>query len=147
MTEEPYSLQQLVVKDPRYHVDAYIFIREALAFAADSMELVSAADEMEVPEEEIEQNRRERHLSGQELCEAIRLYALKQYGYMAKVVLNRWGVNQTADFGEIVYNMIDVGIMKKSSRDKKSHFNDVFEFDKAFEQGFKINSSKLPRNG
>ena len=147
MTEEPYSLQQLIGKDSRYHVDAYVFIREALAFAADSMELGSTSEEFEFAEEEIEQNRRERHLSGQELCEAIRKYALKQYGYMAKIVLNQWGVRQTSDFGEIVYNMIDVGIMKKSSRDQKSHFDNVFDFDQAFESGFKIGSNKLPRNG
>ena len=147
MNEEPHSLHQLVGKDSRYHVDAYVFIREALAYAADSMELGSAGEEFEFPEEEIEQNRRERHLSGQELCEAIRQYAQKQFGYMAKIVLNRWGVHQTGDFGEIVYNMIDVGIMKKSSRDQKSHFDNVFDFDQAFEQKFKIGSNKLPRSG
>ena len=129
MAEESYSLQQLVDQDARYPVEAYLFIREALAFAADTLEL-GACDTISV--ENIERNRRERHLSGQELCEAIRCYAVNQYGFMAKLVLNRWGIETTADFGEIVYNMIDVGIMKKSSRDQKSHFNDVYCFDEAF---------------
>ncbi len=141
MSEEPYSLQQLIGKDPRYPVDAYLFVREALAFAADSAELVAE----ESTEEQIEQNRRERHLSGQELCEAIRQYAIKQYGYMAKVVLNGWGVRETSDFGDIVYNMIDVGIMKKSSRDQRSHFNNVYKFDAAFETDFKIYPADSPR--
>ena len=144
MSEEPYSLQQLVGKDSRYPVDAYIFIREALAFAADSAELGSASLDQDLTEEEMEKNRRERHLSGQELCEAIRQYAIKQYGYMAKVVLNRWGVQATSDFGEIVYNMIDVGIMKKSTRDQKAHFSDVYSFDEAFEDNFKICSVNRP---
>ena len=145
MSEESYSLQQLIGKDPRYPVEAYVFIREALAFAADSLELGSQNLDQEDAELELEQNRRERHLSGQELCEAIRLYALKQYGFMAKVVLNNWGVNATSDFGEIVYNMIDVGIMKKSSRDQRTHFDDVYNFDKAFENDFKICPSNTPR--
>ena len=142
MTEESYSLQQLVDQDARYPVEAYLFIREALAFAADTMEL-SAEDSISV--ENLERSRRERHLSGQELCEAIRRYAVNQYGYMAKIVLNRWGVATTSDFGEIVYNMIDVGIMKKSSRDQKSHFDNVYSFDEAFVDEFQIYFSKSQR--
>lgn len=145
MPAEFYSLQQLVTKDSRYPVDAYLFIRETLAFAADSMELGSTCDASEIIEENLDQNRRERHLTGQELCEAIRLYAVKQYGYMAKIVLNRWGIQQTGDFGEIVYNMIQAGIMKKSSRDERSHFDDVYCFDEAFENDFEICSSNVPR--
>ena len=34
----------------------------------------------------------QKHVSGQELCEAIREYALLQYGYLAKTVLNSWGI-------------------------------------------------------
>lgn len=146
MSSEPYSLQQLIGKDPRYPVDAYLFIREALAFAADTAELVATDADCDLSEEDMEKSRRERHLSGQELCEAIRQYALKQYGFMAKLVLNRWGVHQTSDFGEIVYNMIDVGIMKKSSRDQRSHFDDVYEFGKAFENEFKICPMNRPGN-
>ena len=142
MAEESYSLQQLVDKDARYPVEAYLFIREALAFAADTLELGSD-DAISV--EKLERNRRERHLSGQELCEAIRCYAVNQYGFMAKVVLNRWGIQSTSDFGEIVYNMIDVGIMKKSSRDQKSHFDDVYSFDEAFVEDFRICSTKSQR--
>ena len=142
MAEESYSLQQLVDKDARYPVEAYLFIREALAFAADKMELGA---ENQVSMENLERSRRERHLSGQELCEAIRCYAVNQYGFMAKVVLNRWGIHATADFGEIVYNMIDVGIMKKSSRDQKSHFKGVYCFDGAFVEDFEICTSKSQR--
>ncbi len=48
------------------------------------------------------------------MCEAIRLYALEQYGYMAKTVLNSWGVHNTGDFGEIVFNLIRIEQMKKT---------------------------------
>lgn len=145
MSEESYSLKQLVGIDTRYPIEAYLFIREALAFAAESMELGATCGRPPSGEKEIERIRCERHLTGQELCEAIRLYALKQYGYMAKTVLNNWGVTETSDFGEIVYNMIDLGIMKKSTRDQRSHFDNVYSFDEAFVNGFQICSSMMPK--
>ena len=50
----------------------------------------------------------ERHLTGQELCEAIRQYAVEEFGYLAKSVLNSWGVYKTRDFGNIVFNLIEI---------------------------------------
>ncbi len=85
----------------------------------------------------------ERHLTGQQLCEALRRYAIHQYGFMARIVLSNWGVHQTSDFGEIVYNMIKAGWMKKSERDRKDHFNDVYDFSEAFEQQFQINQAAI----
>ncbi len=146
MSEESYSLQQLVNSDARFPIPAYQFVREALAFAADSMELGITGDDPDRDEESLEQNRRERHLTGQQLCQAIREYAVKQYGFMAKVVLNRWGIQQTGDFGDIVYNMIDAGIMKKSSRDEREHFDNVYCFNQAFEHEFEICASNTPRS-
>ncbi len=78
------------------------------------------------------------HLTGQQLCEAIRQLALEQFGLMARVVLHSWGVHVTGDFGEIVYNLIDIGLMKKSETDRREDFNDVFDFEEAFERQFKI---------
>ena len=57
---------------------------------------------------------------------------------MAKVVLNDWGVRSTGDFGEIVYNLIGIGLMKKSDTDRREDFDDVFDFDETFERHFKI---------
>jgi uncharacterized repeat protein (TIGR04138 family) len=149
MPDESLSLLQLINQDRRYPIEAYLFIREALAFASDAKELGTfAAREPEQPDcgdETGKRSRRERHLTGQELCEAIRQFAVNQYGYMAKVVLNRWGIRETRDFGEIVYNMINVGIMKKSNRDRKSHFDGVYDFDDVFENEFAMCCSKTSR--
>ena len=140
MSDDSFSLYQLVSQDPRYPVEAYQFVRDALAFAADSLELES--HDYNDPEFDVEtanhNARRERHLSGQQLCEAIRRYSLNQFGYMAKVVLKNWNIDQTSCFGDIVYNMISAGIMKKSSRDKRAHFDGVFRFDEVFENDFEI---------
>jgi uncharacterized repeat protein (TIGR04138 family) len=100
-----------------------------------------AAETEEEPEEgggKSTSGEAERHLTGQQLCEAIRQYALDQYGYMAQCVLNSWGVNNTGDFGEIVFNLIGIGQMRKTSDDRREDFNNVFDFDTGLKQSFKI---------
>lgn len=116
----------LLKKDYRYKADAYQFVREALNFAQDELDLGGEPGEEEC------------HLSGQELCEGIRLFALHQYGYMAKLVLNSWGVHSTSDFGNLVYNLIEIEMMKKSPSDQREHFDDVYDFDEAFVRGFEM---------
>ena len=74
----------------------------------------------------------ERHVSGQQLCEAARLYGLQQYGYLAPTVLATWGLRLTDDIGEIVFNMIEIGQMRKTRADKREDFRDVYGFDEAF---------------
>ncbi|MFW6171745.1 MAG: Minf_1886 family protein, partial [Planctomycetota bacterium] len=64
--------------------------------------------------------------------------ALEQFGLMARVVLNSWGIRSTGDVGEIVYNLIGIGMMKKSPSDRREDFEDVFDFEEAFEREFKI---------
>ena len=136
MSDESFSIYELVEKDPRYPIEAYVFVREALAFASDSLELGSCQDDLHVAH--LQNPQREQHLTGQELCEAIRQFALNQFGYMAQVVLGSWGIFDTGGFGDIVYNMIDAGLMKKSTNDRRAHFDDVFDFDEVFNDNFEI---------
>ena len=72
------------------------------------------------------------------MCEAIKEYAIEQYGYLAIVVLNKWGITKTRDFGNIVYNLIDGEMMKKSKNDKVEDFDAIYEFSDVFQEGFKI---------
>lgn len=74
----------------------------------------------------------ERHVSGQQLCEAARLYGLQQYGYLAPTVLASWGIRATDDFGEIVFNMIDIGQMRKTRSDRREDFRGVYDFASGF---------------
>ncbi len=64
---------------------------------------------------------------------------------MAKVVLNTWGVQSTSDLGEIVYNLIRVEQMSKSEHDRREDFNDVFDFQKAFQDEFDFASAQRAR--
>ena len=133
MTKQPHPLRELIEQDQRYTLDAYQFVREALAYAQEVLR-------MPKQEGDVEPKTEEHHLTGQQLCEAIRLYALEQFGYMSKTVLNNWGIHTTGDFGEIVYNLIRIKQMKKSRADKREDFDDVYVFEEAFLPVFEVSS-------
>jgi uncharacterized repeat protein (TIGR04138 family) len=122
---------ELLRQDQRYHFEAYQFVRESLAYAQEVLQLPGDASSRQEGEGE-------NHISGQQLCEAIRLYALDQFGYMAKTVLNSWGVYSTGDFGEIVYNLIRIKHMKKSKADRREDFDDLYDFATAFDPNFEL---------
>lgn len=146
MCDEISALNRLVREDPRYPIEAYYFVRDALTFACDILELGACSEQDCGCEGQFEQpGGHERHLTGQELCEAIREYAINQYGFMAKIVLNQWGIHSTSDFGDIVYNMIDIGLMKKSPRDRRSHFDNVYDFDEVFQENFVMSDASMCR--
>ncbi|MBI2824104.1 MAG: hypothetical protein HYX69_05345 [Planctomycetia bacterium] len=134
MSDAAQVLSELLRDDKRYTKSAYLFVFDALNYAHSNLGMggEAAAEEGADPETP------ERHLTGQQLCEAIRRYALDQYGYMAKCVLNSWGVHKTGDFGEIVFNLIRVGLMRKTSTDRREDFDDVFDFETDLRQSFQI---------
>jgi uncharacterized repeat protein (TIGR04138 family) len=126
-----HPLIELLRQDQRYHLEAYQFVRESLAYAQEVLQFPSNDSARQEGEGE-------NHISGQQLCEAIRLYAIEQFGYMAKTVLNTWGVYSTSDFGEIVYNLIRIKHMKKSKRDRREDFDKVYDFSTAFDPNFEL---------
>ncbi|RMF44651.1 MAG: hypothetical protein D6753_02035 [Planctomycetota bacterium] len=121
-----HPILEILQEDQRYPIEAYQFVREGLVYAHEVMRL----GESDRPSE--------RHITGQQLCEALRQYALEQFGFMAKTVLNNWGIFSTSDFGEIVYNLIRIKHMRKSAEDRREDFDDVYDFDTAFEPQFAV---------
>ncbi len=116
------ALARIEAKDPRYHRDAYFFVREALDYAQKTI----AKD----PRGRI------RHITGQELLSGIRAFALEQFGPMAKTVLEEWGIRSCPDFGEIVFNMVEVDWLAKTKTDTRADFEDGYDFDEAFRKPF-----------
>src|SRR5208283_3769198 len=102
------AVAQLLKEDRRYPLEAYIFIFDALNYAQDVLGLGNVSESEPTVGEPEEEDAGRRHVTGQELCEAIRQFALEQYGYMSKLVLGNWGLHSTSDFGEIVFNMIRI---------------------------------------
>jgi uncharacterized repeat protein (TIGR04138 family) len=116
------ALARILAKDPRYLRDAYFFVREAL----DHTQKTIGKDT----------RGRARHVSGQELLEGIRDFALQQFGPMAKMLLNEWGVHQCSDFGELVFNMVEADWLAKTDKDSRADFASGYDFDEAFRKPF-----------
>ena len=147
MSDELHPMAQLLKDDPRFTYEAYQFVREGLDFAQEVMNF-GVQDETEAPPEGKKKSRKKasvdsKHVSGQQLCLALKQFAVEQYGLMAKLVLNSWGLKQTGDFGEIVYNLIKIGAMSKSKRDRREDFDDVYDFEQAFVKEFAITAEGM----
>ena len=120
-------------EDPRFERQAYAFVRDGLEFAVKELKKRDSA-----------RAKVSRHVSGRELAEGLRDYALEQFGPLAKTVLNGWGIHQTIHFGDIVYNFIDYNIFSKMDSDSREDFADVYGFDEAFEAPFRPKARRLP---
>jgi uncharacterized repeat protein (TIGR04138 family) len=132
MTPEIHPLIKLLCEDRRYKLEAYQFVRSGLEYAQEVLEL-GRREETPVGDGEV---RLVRHVTGQDLCHALKAYAHDQYGYLARLVLKDWGIVCTSDFGEIVYNLIKIGEMTKSPEDRREDFDQVFDFDQALVESF-----------
>lgn len=106
-------LKPILEKDKRYKFEAYAFVLAAIEVAR-------------------KQTKKEKHVTGQELCQGLKTLAQNEFGIMAKTVLETWGIKTTDDIGNIVYNMIEVGMMDKTEEDKLEDFHNVFDFEKVF---------------
>jgi uncharacterized repeat protein (TIGR04138 family) len=144
MIDPSHPLAELLRRDKRYHLDAYVFVFDALRYAHEQLGMGKSPGSLDdtVVADETEE---ERHITGQQLCEAIRLYAMKQYGGLSKSVLNHWGLQTTGDFGEIVFNLIAIGQMRKTDNDRREDFDAVFDFCDAFRDSFGPLASDSPK--
>jgi uncharacterized repeat protein (TIGR04138 family) len=111
------TLERLRELDPRYDERAYAFVLAAL-------------------EEVVQKLPRRRHVSGSELVAGCRDLALRLYGPMAKTVLQYWSVRTTRDIGEVVFNLLEVGVLSKDEADSKNDFDDLFDFTEVFETNY-----------
>jgi uncharacterized repeat protein (TIGR04138 family) len=119
-------LQRITSQDARYHREAYLFLREALEYTQ---------------KHQGEGKRIEpRHVTGQELLNGVREYALVEYGPMAKMVLNEWGIRACEDIGEMVFNMVAQGLLSKTETDSRDDFKGGFDFEEAFCKPFRPSS-------
>ena len=116
------TLEKILKRDNRYRREAYPFVREALDF---TQKIAAQNNKDEV-----------RHVTGQELLDGIRQFALQQFGPMAMLVLNEWGVTTCEDFGEIVFNMVESGILAKTDKDTREDFRGGYDFFQALRQPF-----------
>ena len=120
--QQPKPVDDIIRDDARYPPRAYAFLRDGLTKAG-----------QEIYGETPTNPRGERHVTGEQLCLALRDLAIERWGMLAPTVLENWNIRATIDFGNMVYLLIQHGIMKKTEEDSIEHFRDVFDFEKGFE--------------
>lgn len=85
-----------------------------------------------------------RHVSGRELLDGILEYAGRKYGPLAAEVFLSWGLRRGLDFGEIVWDLIDLRLLSRREEDKKEDFDSQIDFQDYFEKKYDFLSSFCP---
>jgi uncharacterized repeat protein (TIGR04138 family) len=106
-------MDRIRLKEPRFDERAYLFVLGALEYCQQRLD-------------------ERRHISGKELALACRDLALEKFGVMAALVLEHWGVHSSADLGDVVFTLVDLGLLMSQPSDSREEFADVFDFDQAF---------------
>ncbi|MCZ6574262.1 MAG: Minf_1886 family protein [Planctomycetota bacterium] len=117
-SEKTESILRICGRDGRYAPQAYYFVFDALDYTIQRMNKM-------------------RHVTGRELLEGVRLYATENFGFLARSVLEEWGVRCTEDLGNIVFNLVEGELLSRTETDRREDFVDVFDFDDAFDQSFR----------
>src|SRR5438874_3938795 len=116
------ALESVITNDPRYHRDGYIFLRDALDFTTKQQKKIKGVSV--------------RHVTGPELLDGVRRYALKEFGPMVMTVFDSWGVHSCEDVGNMVFNLISAGVFGKTDEDSIEDFKNVYDFAEAFVKPF-----------
>jgi uncharacterized repeat protein (TIGR04138 family) len=117
-------IQEIRLRERRFHEHAFLFVLGALEYL-----------QSRLPER--------RHVDGRELAHAVRELALDRFGVMSRLVLEHWGISSTADLGDIVFALVDTGLLMSQPGDSKLDFVDVYDFDEAFEGSYPWNAAHL----
>ena len=112
------KIEGILEQEPKYKFEAYSFGMAGLHYTV---------SRLPAP----------RHVTGRELCGGLRDYALEQFGPMARTVLEYWGIRSTVDFGKIVFLLIEAELLKKTEGDSIHDFENVYDFDQAFQYEIK----------
>lgn len=117
-------MDQIRLRETRFDERAFLFVLEALEFL---------------------QNRlvERRHVDGRELANAVRDLALERFGVLSGVVLAYWGVRSTADLGDIVFALVDTGLLMSQPTDTRLDFVGIYDFDEAFGTSYPWSATHL----
>lgn len=130
------ALERILAKDKRYHRDAYLFVRDALDHTRKLIGKESTTSRGGFDAETVKPRGPDRHVTGPELLEGIRQQAFAEFGPMAITVFEEWGVRSCRDFGEIVFNLVEIGQFSKTAEDSRTDFDGGYDFTDAFRKPF-----------
>lgn len=117
--DDEQKISQILLRDDRYNREAYRFLQEGLEYT-------------------VQRRGKRGHVTGPELLEGVRDLARERFGLMARTVLNQWGITQTADFGEMVFNLVEEQIMSKQDSDTRADFANIYDFEEVFDHQTEI---------
>jgi uncharacterized repeat protein (TIGR04138 family) len=129
------GLLEVVERDSRYAYEAYEFLFHALHHTQKMLGREPPEAAEGVPPAQMDARH---HVSGQELVQGVRELALREYGLMARTVFHQWGIQRTDDFGEMVFNLVEAGLMSKTDEDTRADFHAVYDLDQALVQDYRI---------
>ena len=143
------QIRSILEHDTRYKMAAYYYVQDMMNFARTQLGMGHSEDCHELHFSEHETSDSDEHdldepepmtihISVKELCEAIRIHAAWRFGYLAKVVLNQWGIHTTDDIGEIVFNMVESGKIRLANGDSREDFHDLYDFQTVFCDEFRF---------
>ena len=121
------KIGEIARKDGRYSAEAFMFLLRALDFTA------KRVVKRDPPE----------HVTAGELLEGVRRLGLAEFGYLAPAVFEQWGVKTTRDFGEIVFTLVEEGLMGKTERDSIEDFDAVYDFEEVFQKSFEVDWDQI----
>ncbi|HEX6695025.1 MAG TPA: Minf_1886 family protein [Longimicrobiales bacterium] len=110
-------IERLREREPRFHEMTYVFVLSALQYV-------------------LQQLPSPRHITGRELAEGVRDLAREKFGPMARTVLEHWGIHETGDVGDVVFALVESGILIKQDEDTRAEFENVYDFDEAFQTSY-----------
>ena len=111
-----------------YPLSAFLFVQEGLRHTCDRLYRI---DDLPTEDES-------RHVSGQELCLGLRDYAIEQFGFLARTVLANWNITRTEDFGNIVFAMVEAGLLRKTEQDRYEDCQAVYDFAEVFDEAAEL---------
>jgi len=112
-------LDRILAEDRRYDRQAYLFVSESLSYTSRRLG-------------------RNGHVTGRELCEGLCEFALSQFGLLARTVLESWGLRRSEDIGDIVFNMVDAGLLRKTDQDSRADFAGAVNLRDTLDRGFEL---------
>ena len=115
-------MDRIRLREQRYDEQAYLFVLSALEYSQSKLDA-------------------RRHINAAELAQSCRELALERFGLMSRIVLEKWGVRATADLGEIVFTLVELGFLVKQPNDTREEFVGLFDFAAAFERDYPWNAA------
>lgn len=110
------TVELIIKKHPEYRADAYFFLHDTLQFSLKRRRKKAASA----------------YLTTQELMDGFRLKVLQDFGPMSMTLLNYWGIKKCEDIGQMIFYLVEAGVLGKTQSDTLSSFSNIFDFEKEF---------------